>query len=280
MISMRLPLRAAKSRLALPTQDVVTRTPLAAFLSSITPASACTASSPTILLYRLAWMMHSPPTIGSSLTATPSTPSSSSGKTPCPGWCQAASGCFQVTSTVAGPAHPLPERFDSGQRCPADQGHQQWPSWTRTILASPAERSGPPCSLTPRSLMFSTHDLTAIIMAASSSAVASADSSTQNIGESSGANRAGGVQVKALWNAVHPQCDGISGQYGAQVPVSGLAVSTSPAGAAQSWHPSCVRFNGRPTPPRSHRRSPNRPRSLREQGACGCTDGGRLRLRQ
>src|SRR5271154_5675245 len=40
MISMRLPLRAAKSRLAFPTQDVVTRTPLAAFLSSMTPASA------------------------------------------------------------------------------------------------------------------------------------------------------------------------------------------------------------------------------------------------
>jgi hypothetical protein len=34
---MRLPLRAAKSRLALPTQEVVTRTPLAAFMSSITP---------------------------------------------------------------------------------------------------------------------------------------------------------------------------------------------------------------------------------------------------
>ena len=76
MISIRLPLRAAKSRLALPTQEVVTSTPLAAFLSSITPASACTASTPTILLYRLAWMMHSPPTIGSSLTATASTPSS------------------------------------------------------------------------------------------------------------------------------------------------------------------------------------------------------------
>ena len=42
-----LPLRAAKSRLALP-QEVVTRAPLAAFLSSITPATrARTASAPT-----------------------------------------------------------------------------------------------------------------------------------------------------------------------------------------------------------------------------------------
>ena len=53
-------------------------------------------------------------------------------------------------------------------------------SRTRTILASRAERSGPPLGLTPRSVMPSTHDLTAIIMAVSSSAVTSAASSTQN----------------------------------------------------------------------------------------------------
>ena len=41
--------------------------------------------------------------------------------------------------------------------------------------------SGSPYSLTPRSVICSTHDLTAIIIAASSSAVTSADSSTQNI---------------------------------------------------------------------------------------------------
>jgi hypothetical protein len=35
---------------ALPTQEVVTMTPLAAFMSSITPARACTDSTSTILL--------------------------------------------------------------------------------------------------------------------------------------------------------------------------------------------------------------------------------------
>jgi hypothetical protein len=50
MIWMRLPLRAAKSRLALPTKEVVTRTPLAAFMSYITSARACTDSTSTSLL--------------------------------------------------------------------------------------------------------------------------------------------------------------------------------------------------------------------------------------
>jgi hypothetical protein len=49
MISI-LPFRAAKSRLAFPTHEVVTSTPLAAALSSITPAKAWTASCRTILL--------------------------------------------------------------------------------------------------------------------------------------------------------------------------------------------------------------------------------------
>ena len=61
MISLR-PLRTAKSWLALPTQGVVTKMHAAAFLSSLTPASACTASKPTISCrYCLAWMMQRPP---------------------------------------------------------------------------------------------------------------------------------------------------------------------------------------------------------------------------
>ena len=54
------------------------------------------------------------------------------------------------------------------------------PSRTRAILASRAEHSDPPLSVIPRSVMSSTHDLTATIWAASSSAVISPDSSTQN----------------------------------------------------------------------------------------------------
>jgi hypothetical protein len=59
-------------------------------------------------------------------------------------------------------------------------GDQQLAAGARTILASAAERSGPPCSRTPLSVICSAHELTASIMAASSSAVTSAASSTQN----------------------------------------------------------------------------------------------------
>ena len=72
-------LRWANCSLARPNQDVVTSTPVVALWSAITPVKACTDSSPTRPVHRLAWIKHTPPKNKCLLVATASTPPSFDG---------------------------------------------------------------------------------------------------------------------------------------------------------------------------------------------------------